>query len=558
MKQSTKPAVKVPKDLRGDRLLHHPIYNKGTAFTMAEREAFGLEGLLPACVETIQMQSQREKALIDNLKTPLEKFMYLQELCDRNERLYYYTVCNNVKELTPFVYTPTVGEGCQKWSHIIRRPHGIYITIHDLGKIGKILGHIKEDIKAIVVTDGERILGLGDLGANGMGIPVGKLALYSACAGVPPENTLPVTLDVGTNTQSLLDDPMYIGLHQKRERGPTYKQLIAEFFAECQKKWGRTVFIQFEDFGSVNAFDLLEDYTPKATTFNDDIQGTGAVILAGLINCCKLTGKKFEDQKVLFLGAGEAGIGISNSISNYLIHYLNVKPEEAHKHCWLFDVNGLVCKERKDLVAYQLPYAHEHALITREQGFIAAVDDLKPTAIVGVSACAKLFTEEVCKNMAKYNEKPIIFALSNPTSKAECTAQDAYTWTEGKCIFAAGSPFEPVTIADKKYVPGQGNNMYLFPAVGLALIATKAMSCPESILLAGGIALANCVSDEELKNGTVFPDQSRLREVTFNVALAVAEKVFDLKLSALGKKPADLKALLESSRFDLEYPQLLL
>ena len=452
---------------RGVKLLHDPVWNKGTAFTQTERDALGLRGLLPP---TVQTQDEQVMRVMENLRaktTDLERYIFLVSLQDRNETLFYRVVMDNINEMMPIIYTPVVGLACQRFGHIFRRPRGLYLSANDRGHMAEILQNWPhQDVRMIVVTDGERILGLGDLGTNGMGIPVGKLALYTACAGIAPTACLPITIDVGTENEELLHDPLYPGLRQHRLRGAAYDELVDEFMTAAQTVFPHTV-IQLEDFANQNAFRLLDKYRDSACLFDDDIQGTGSVAMAGIYSALRISNSKLTDQRFLFLGAGEAGIGIADVIVTGLMDE-GMAEADARKLCWFVDSKGLVVADRTDLVAHKRPYAHAHPFIA---DFLTAVESLRPTAIIGVSGMPRTFTGPVVEAMAAINERPIIFALSNPTSKSECTAEQAYTWSDGRAIFASGSPFDTVDYQGKTFVPGQGNNAYIFPGVGLGAIA---------------------------------------------------------------------------------------
>ena len=529
--------------------LHNPVFNKGTAFTEAERDALGLRGLLPPHVQTMAEQVQRVMANFRTKSSDLERYIQIAGLQDRNETLFYRVVMDNLEELMPIIYTPTVGKACQEYGHIFRRSRGCYISSNDHGLVEKVLHNWPtRDVKVIVVTDGERILGLGDLGASGMGIPVGKLSLYTACAGIHPTQCLPVTIDVGTDNETLLADPLYIGLRQKRIRGEEYDALIEEFVVAAEKLFPG-VLIQFEDFGNRNAFRLLEKYRDRACTFNDDIQGTGSVALAGILSALRITGQKLADQRVLFLGAGEAGIGIAENIVACLVEE-GQSPAEARKCCWFVDSKGLVIKSRKDLTEHKLHFAHEHAPCG---DLLSAVKLLKPTMLIGVSGQPKTFTEEIVKLMATINQRPVIFALSNPTSKAECTAEEAYRWTGGRAVFASGSPFAPVTVAGQTHVPGQGNNAYIFPGVGLGVVCTGARRVTDAMFIKAARTLAALIREGELAEGRVYPALNRIHEVSHAIAVAVAQEVYAKKLNTLSR-PENLPGYIHSQMFKPEYP----
>ena len=443
---------------RGMALLRDPLLNKGTAFTERERDTLGLRGLLPAHLLSMKAQTERMLTNLRQLPNDLDKYVALNALHDRNEALFFRLVCDNIDEIQPLIYTPTVGLACQKFGHIFQRPRGLFISANDRGRISKLLRNWPYPAKLIVVTDGERILGLGDLGANGMGIPVGKLSLYSACAGVHPKLCLPVMLDVGTNNEALLSDPYYVGVRQKRLSGAAYDRLVDEFVTAARKAFPG-VLIQFEDFANHSAFRLLHKYRDRFCVFNDDIQGTAAVALAGLFSAMRVTGGKLTDQTLLFLGAGEAATGIADLVVSAMVA-LGSSEAEARRRNWLVDSRGLVVKSRTDLTEHKLPYAHDHAPIG---DFPTAIRTLKPTAIIGVAAVGGTFTPEVLQTMAQINQQPIVFALSNPTSKAECSAEDAYRHTGGRALFACGSPVQSSDAQWKTLRPTSGQQLLHLP-----------------------------------------------------------------------------------------------
>ena len=479
----------------------------------------------------------------------LERYVQLVSLQDRNETLFYRVIMDYLEEMLPIIYTPTVGRACQEYGYIFRRSRGFYVSSRDRGQIeGMLHNWPTRNVRVIVVTDGERILGLGDLGTHGMGIPVGKLALYTACAGLQPSQCLPVTIDVGTDNESLLKDPLYTGLRQKRIRGEEYDTLIEEFMGAVEKVFPG-VLVQFEDFGNRNAFRLLARYRDRACTFNDDIQGTGAVALAGILSALRLTGGKLSDQRVLLFGAGEAGMGIAGNIVSYLVTE-GLTAAEAKKRCWFVDSKGLIVKGRGPLTEHKEHYAHDHAPCA---DLLTAVKSLKPTMLIGVSGMAKSFNQEVVKAMAGFNQRPVIFALSNPTSKAECTAEEAYTWTDGRAVFASGSPFAPVKIDGRTIVPGQGNNAYIFPGVGLGVVSTGARRVTDVMFTTAARTLASFVTESELAEGRVYPALNRIHEVSHAIALAVAEEVYAGKLTKQ-PRPDDLAGYIRSQMFRPEYP----
>ncbi len=533
---------------QGVALLRDPVLNKDAAFTEEERELLGLRGLLPARVQTMEEQVMRTLENFRRKPNDIEKYLFMIGLQDRNKTLFYRVVIDYIEEMMPIIYTPTVGQACLEYGHIFRRPRGIFISAKDRGRMPELLRNWPyQDIRIIVVTDGERILGLGDLGADGMGIPVGKLALYTACAGIHHSFSLPVTLDVGTENESLLNDPLYIGLKQRRLRGAAYDDLVEEFIVAVEEVFPRTL-IQFEDFANINAFRLLERYRQRLCAFNDDIQGTAAVALAGLYSALRIKGGKLSEQTFLFVGAGEAGQGAAElTVAALTAEGLAV--EEARQHCWFVDSKGLVVKSRSDLTGRKLRYAHDHEFIWDLQ---TMVETLKPTAIIGFSGKQGLFTRPILEAMARLNERPIIFALSNPTSKAECTAAEAYTGTGGRAIFASGSPFAPVTLEGKKLVPGQGNNVYIFPGVGLGVIASGARQVADEMFFVAAQALAQEVSADDLEQGRVYPPLARIREVSASIAAAVAAVAY-LRGLATKTKPEDLPAYIKSLMYEPRY-----
>ena len=532
---------------RGMAVLRDPLLNKGTAFTEQERDALGLRGLLPAHVLSLGEQAARVLENLRRLPDDLEKYVALNALHDRNEALFFRVVCDNIDEIQPLIYTPTVGLACQRYGHIFQRPRGIFLSANDRGRIAESLRNWPHPAKLIVVTDGERILGLGDLGANGMGIPVGKLSLYSACAGVHPKLCLPVILDVGTNNAELLTDPYYIGLRQRRLRGPEYDELVDEFITAAREVFPG-VLIQFEDFANHSAFRLLQHYRDRICTFNDDIQGTAAVALAGIFSALRVTGGRLTDQTLLFLGAGEAATGIADLVVSAM-QAQGLSEAEARRRNWLVDSRGLVVKGRTDLAEHKLPYAHAHAPVG---DFLTAIRMLKPTAIIGVAAVGGTFTPEVLQAMAELNARPIVFALSNPTSKAECSAEEAYRHTGGRALFACGSPYDPVTFAGQTFVPRQGNNSYIFPGVGLGAIASGAQRITDEMFMGAAHALAQLVTEADLAQGSLYPALPRIREVSAHIAAEVALIAYKRGLAA-GKAPDDLLSYVMSQMYEPSY-----
>ena len=549
MKSFSQP--KIDMDTRvfvsGVDVLHDPSLNKGVAFTERERDALALRGLLPPRVSTQQEQVARTLESLRAKPNDLERYIFMIALQDRDETLFYRVLVDNIEDLMPIIYTPTVGRACQEYGHIFRRPRGVFLSIREAGHIASVLRNWPcKDIRVIVVTDGERILGLGDLGANGMGIPVGKLSLYTACAGVNPSFCLPVTLDLGTNNETLLQDPLYIGLQQPRIRGAAYDIFVDEFVNAVQTLFPRAL-IQFEDFANKNAFRLLRKYQDRACVFDDDIQGTGSAVLAGMYSALRITRQRLRDQKILLFGAGEAGIGIADMIVAALQRE-GLSGVEARHRVWLLDSKGLVVKNRPDLSDEKRRFAHEYEFVSDH---LSAINALRPTAIVGVSGRRGIFTPLLAR-MAQIHERPMIFALSNPTSKSECTAEEAYRLTQGRAIFASGSPFSPVTLDGKRFVPGQGNNAYIFPGVGMGVIASESRLVIREMFLDAASTLAAEVSDADLAEGRIYPPLHKIRDVSLAIAVAIAQVAYAQGL-ARAPKPEDLRTHIKSLMFEPSY-----
>ena len=532
----------------GIDLLHDPSLNKGTGFTSVERDALGLHGLLPPRISSQQQQAQH---IINNVRRKpnnLERYLYLIGLQDRNEKLFYKTLIDNLEELSPVIYTPTVGLACQEYSRVFRRPRGVFITKHDRGRIKDVLRNWPyKDVRVIVVTDGERILGLGDLGSNGMGIPVGKLSLYTACAGIDPKACLPIMIDVGTNNKELLNDPEYIGLPEPRLRGEEYEALLDEFMAAVSDLFPNVI-IQLEDFGNQNAFHLLAKYRDQYCMFDDDIQGTASVVLAGLYSALRLTGGKLTEQQIVFLGAGEAALGIGGLVVSAMVEQ-GLPEEKALRHCCFVDSKGLVVANRKDLPDNKRRFAHDFPF---HRDLHSVVFAIKPTVLIGASGQPGTFTPEILAMMARNNERPIVFALSNPTSKSECTAEDAYRFTNKRAVFAGGSPFPSVVMDGQTFVPGQANNVYIFPGIGLGVLASESSRVTDEMFAAAAKCLDQQGSKEDFEQGRIYPSLTRIREVSVAIALAVAKVVFARKLSIM-KEPSDLRRHIESKMYDPAY-----
>jgi len=506
----------VPSALRGVSLIHDPRWNKGTAFTQAERDALGLQGLLPPRVLTMEEQLLRVRHNFDAKTSAIEKYIFLVSLQDRNETLFYRLVVDNLIEMLPIIYTPTVGEACRKFGHIFRRPRGLYLSVRDRGRVREVLRNWPDrDVAVIVATDGERILGLGDLGAHGMGIPIGKLAIYTACAGVPPFRCLPVMLDVGTDTTTLRDDPLYTGLRQPRVRGAEYDGLIEEFVMAVRDLFPGAL-LQWEDFATDNAIRLLERYQDRICSFNDDIQGTAAVVLSALLSACRVKGEKLGDQRLLFLGAGASATGVANLIASAMRRD-GLGESEARARIWFFDSRGLVQSGRGDLAAHKRPYAHDHQPVDQ---FLEAVESLRPTGIIGLSTQGGAFDDRILEAMTRQNERPIVFALSNPTSSSECTGEAAYRVSRGTALFASGSPFPPTTVDGRVLIPGQANNAYIFPGLGLGIVLSGASRVSEGMFHVAARLVADSVAAEELARGTLLPALEGIRELSIQVAAA--------------------------------------
>ena len=534
--------------LRGMAILRDPLLNKSTAFPESEREALGLLGLLPEGIDSEETQIQRVQLQLSKKPNDLEKYIYLSQLQDTDETLFFRVLMSDPAQFLPIVYTPTVGEACLQFGHIMRRPKGLYVSIKRKGRVRDILRNWPQrDVRFIVVTSGQRILGLGDLGANGMGIPIGKLALYTACAGVPPKFTLPLLMDCGTNNDELLRDPLYLGLRQTRPEIAELDEFVDEFVTAVQEQFPNCC-IQFEDWAGVDAVRLLDRYRDKICCFNDDMQGTAAVALAGLLGALRISRGKLSQQTFLFLGAGSAAVGIADLLVQAMTAE-GPSAEAARARIWFFDVNGLLETSRKDLADFQKPYALSHAP-TRD--FVQAIETIKPNAIIGVSTVAKAFNQRVIEAMSRVNQRPIIFPYSNPTSHSECTAEEAYRWSEGRAIFASGSPFPPVRFDDRTFVPGQGNNVYIFPAIGLAVYATQAKRVTDEMFIAAARAVAEQVTPAELDVGLIYPPQSAIFDTEIRAAARVAEVIFARNL-ARAERPASIEEFIRQKVYKPSY-----
>ncbi len=541
------------------RTLHDARQNLACGFTEAQREQLGLVGLLPDGYESLEVQLDRARLQFDAQGSDLAKYQYLSALQDRQERLFYALLRSDLDRYMPIVYTPTVGEACQKFGHILRRPKGMYLSVKRRGNLVKVLRNWPvKDVRIIVVTDGERILGLGDQGVCGMGIPVGKLALYTACAGVPPEVALPIVLDVGTNNESFLADPLYPGLKMPRMTGDAYFAFVDEFVAAVQEVFPKCC-IQFEDFTNKHATPLLRRYRDTVCCFNDDIQGTASVAVAGLFGACRIVAKPMREQTLLFMGAGSAGVGIADLFVTQLMAD-GCSEREALARCWFVNSRGLVHSNMPNLPDYLERYAHDVSHLTFPAGALAGVDSplkdladvvetIRPTAIIGVSTVAHAFNERVVRAMARINARPIIFPLSNPTSKSECTADEAIRWSDGRAIVASGSPFAPLHYGGKLFVPGQGNNVYIYPAVGMAIYATQASRVTDSMFLRAAESLAAQTTEQDISVGLIYPPISSILHSSVEVAIAVARLIFQLGLARI-EEPADIDQFVRSKVYD--------
>jgi len=529
---------------RGFDVLRDKALNRSLVFGRKERDRLGLTGLLPHRVSSQRQMVDRVMANLDRLPRDIDRYVLLSSLQERNERLFYQLVIDHVDRILPLIYTPTVGEACRELSHIMREPKGFYITPDDRGQVRRILANWpQKDIRVIVVTDGQRILGLGDLGANGMGIAVGKLALYTACAGIDPQACLPVTLDVGTNNEELRNDVLYLGYPGRRLEGKAYFDLVDEFVTAVQSRYPDAL-IQFEDFLTPNAYALLNKYKDRVLCFNDDIQGTAAVALAGVYSSTRITGTPFKDLRIMFLGAGSAATGIADLMTTAFVDE-GLSQAEARRRLWFVDVNGLVVSTRTDLMEHHRPYAHDFETL----GFVDAIDAIRPHVLIGATGAPGTFTRTVIERMSAINDRPVIFALSNPTSRAECTPEQAYSWSGGRAIVASGSPFGPVTYEGRVLRPAQGNNAYVFPGIGLGAVACRARTLPDALFLAAARALANLVRPGDLEQGSLYPPLRDIRKVSLAIALSVAKKAYEMNL-AREKRPKSIRQSIEAIMYE--------
>lgn len=547
VKSEKEPEETMEVNLTGYALLDNPLLNKGSAFSEEERREFGLLGLLPPHISTMEEQLARTYQSYKQKPNDLERYIYLISLQDRNETLFYRLLEEHITEMMPIIYTPVVGEGCQQYSHIYRRPRGLYISYPRRDEIESILANAQDQPEVIVVTDGERILGLGDLGVGGMGIPVGKLSLYTLCAGIPPAATLPILLDTGTDNKTLLSDPLYLGWRHERIRGQQYDDFI-EAFIEAVTRAFPNVLLQWEDFSKNNASRLLERYRDRLCTFNDDIQGTGAVTLAGLLTGVEVTGSKISKQRIVILGAGSSATGISDQIVSAMMSE-GLTRQEARSSIWLVDSQGLVHTGRVGLESLKQKFAQPLDLVSEWNlerpdhiSLMDVVANIHPTILIGTSAQPGAFTREIVSEMARHVERPIIFPLSNPTSKSEALPLDLIDWTDGRALVATGSPFSPVVFEKRIVNIGQCNNAFIFPGVGLGVLASGARRVPTELFVAAARALAEFSPAMHDGAASLFPALEEVRRVSRRVAIAVA-----LEAQRLGMAPASSREELERS-----------
>lgn len=532
---------------KGYSVFSDPMLNKGTSFSREEREQLNLRGLLPHMICDQEVQKKRVLANIDRKENDIEKYIFLTALSMRNQRLFYAVLIENIEKLMPYIYTPTVGQACKEFNHIFRSTSGFYITPDDANHIRRILENwTHDDVRVVVLTDGERILGLGDLGANGIGIPIGKLQLYVACAGIDPSKCLPIMLDVGTNNQQFLDDPMYLGYPHKRITGQRYTDLVDELIHALRDKYPH-VLIQFEDFLTPNAYKLLKTYRDQVLCFNDDIQGTAAVALAGVYTASRITGVNYSDLRIMFLGAGSAATGIADLMVLAFIAQ-GLSNDESCQHLWFVDSKGLVVSSRTDLMPHNTPYQHAE----KQLNFIDSLNKIKPHVLIGASGAPSTFTQEVIETMSNINARPVVFALSNPTANAECTAEQAYTWSKGKAIFVSGSPFATVTYQGQTFQPGQGNNAYVFPGIGLGAVIAEARHLPDEMFLIAAKVLAEMVSQKDLDIGALYPPLSNIREISVKIAVSVAKAIYDSGLTDQ-VAPDNLEEYIRAQSYDTYY-----
>ncbi len=533
---------------RGRELLNDPIKNRGTGFSFAERDRLGLRGMLPAGVETLERQMDRVLQNCSAKPSDLERYIFLMALQDQNETLFYRTILTYLKDLMPIIYTPTVGDAALHYGSIFRRPRGLYVTADDRGRVEAVLRNWTDrNPRVIVATDGGRVLGLGDLGANGMTISIGKLALYTAAGGIPPAATLTVVVDVGTDNDELQQSPFYLGLRRPRLPETPYLELMDEFVEAVVHVFPEAM-LQFEDFSTDNAIALLDRYRDAICTFNDDIQGTAGITLAGVIAALRVTGGKLKEQTLLFVGAGSANIGIGNLVAGAIADE-GIDLAEARRRCWFMDSKGLIVKGRDRLKPHTLPFAHEHEPVS---GIAEAIEMLRPTVLIGATGQQGIFSRKVIEAMSSAHERPVVFALSNPTSRSEATAEEVYGWSEGRAVFASGSPFDPVTVAGRTFVPGQSNNVYIFPGVGLGVTACRIRRVTDGMFRAAAHAVAESVTETNLSRGCLFPELERIRDVSLAIAVAISRLAFEQGLARVDE-PSDLRHYIGECMYEPSY-----
>lgn len=546
--------------VQGIALLNDFGRNHDTAFTPAERKAYDLEGLLPHAYESIERQADRVLRHLDAKTSDLEKYIYLTSLADRNEKLFYYTVMSDPARFIPILYDPTVADACEAFGHIYRRPRGMYITREMKGRMEEVLRNWPEaDVRFICVSTGGRILGLGDIGANGMGIPIGKLQLYTACAGVPPQFLLPVLFDIGTTNAALRADPLYLGIREVPPPQEKLDELVEEFVEAVQKVFPQCC-IHFEDWKGTDAIRYLDRYRDQILCYNDDIQGTASIILAGLMTATKIKESQLTGERILFVGAGSAATGIAK-LTAASMQSKGLSDVEAHDRIAMFDIYGLVVKSRTNLDPSVLSWAKAlpaskpfdpHDLKAEQKELLAAVEAFKPTALIGVSTIGGLFGREIVEAMSRLNERPIIFPISNPTDKAECTAEQAYTWSKGKALFAAGVQFPDLTLQGQAFYPGQANNFYIYPAIGLATFVARPTRLNDECFVVAAQATADQVNPELRAKGRLFPAQSNILQTEITTATRIAEFMFDSGLAQVDR-PGDVRSWIEQQIYVPRY-----
>eukprot|EP01130_Rhizamoeba_saxonica_P014443 TRINITY_DN6312_c0_g1_i1.p1 TRINITY_DN6312_c0_g1~~TRINITY_DN6312_c0_g1_i1.p1 ORF type:complete len:588 (+),score=98.67 TRINITY_DN6312_c0_g1_i1:41-1804(+) len=532
-------------------LIQDPLYNKGTGFSYQERDRLGLRGLVPPAYVSLNEQVKRVEIRYNSLEDPLQKYEFLSALQDRNETLFYHFCVKNIVEIAPIVYTPTIGLVCQSFSRLFKRSRGMYFSLSDKGQMNSMVYNWpQDDVRVIVVTDGSRVLGLGDLGVQGMGISIGKLSLYVAAGGIHPKHTLPICLDVGTDNKELLEYPLYVGLQRPRLTGDQYFEFVDEFIQAILYRWPN-VLIQFEDFNNAVAAKLLNKYMNECLCFNDDIQGTGAVVVAGLISALKSRGSSgieaLINEKIVILGAGSAGLGVANSIAKAMMSEIGISASDAYKRFYIVDVEGLLGGDCERATSSQRSYVKSD--LPDKLSLFEVIKSVKPSMLIGLSGVGGLFTEECVREMYKHNKTPIIFPLSNPTKNSECTAEQAYEWTEGNVIFASGSPFKPVDYKGVTKYPSQGNNMFIFPGLGLAASMVKARRISYRSITTAALALSECITAEERNRGQVYPNIERIREVSLHVATETAKVCFEEGVAGI-EPPTNIRKYLENRMWD--------